>query len=95
MRHPPLRSHYIYISFRRLSRARARARGSELEAYTVARGRDLMRFYCPNDVTGAIVLRPGCQAGNSGFDLSCLYTGPPCFDIFRCCRRNRSAALPP
>jgi len=22
----------------------------------VARGRDLMRFYCPNDVTGAIVL---------------------------------------
>lgn len=58
MRHPPLRSHYIYISFRRLSRARARASGSELEAYTVARGRDLMRFYCPNDVTGPLFSEP-------------------------------------
>lgn len=58
MRHPRSRSHYIYISFRRLSRARERASGSEREAYMVARGRDLMRFYCLNDVTGPLFSEP-------------------------------------
>lgn len=84
MRHPPLRSHYIYISFRRLSRARARASGSELEAYTVARGRDLMRFYCPNDVTGPLFSEPVARRETVD-SIYRVYTGP-CFDIFQRCR---------
>lgn len=59
-------------------RARARAK-----AYTVARGRDLMRFYCPNDVTGPL-FEPVARRKtvDSIYRVCRTASGPPSFDVF-------------
>lgn len=49
----------------------------------VARGRDLMRFYCPNDVTGPLFSEPVARRET----VDSIYrVSIPCFDIFRRCR---------